>query len=313
MNIKVENLDDLKCKGIYKITNIINDKCYIGSTWRSFKSRYKQHLTKLNQGKHHCQHLQRAFDKYGKDSFTFEIIEIVSEESILLDREAFYINKYNGFTEGYNENPNPNFSPMFNENSKKKSSETHKRLWKELEESMSKEEFLEYKKVYLEERGFVQGRKVWNKGIKMTDEQTKNMKKPKIHGVSEAMKEVHRKNSKLCRDRADYILVYDSNMNWINTFWCMSDLVEYSKSEFNDLPMKLRKGGVRTLTSSKIAAHINDGKLYKGLIFKRAPKSRQLSYANRMNSWKAETEPIMSQAESTLSEGATTTGEVQSS
>ena len=127
------------------------------------------------------------------------------------------------------------------------------------------------------------------------------------------MKEVHRKNSKLVRDRSDYILVYDSNMNWINTFWCMSDLVEYSKSEFNDLPMKLRKGGVRTLASSQIAIHINDGKLYKGLIFKRAPKSRQLSYANRMNSWKAETEPIMSQADSTLSEGATTTGEVQSS
>lgn len=44
----------------------------------------------------------------------------------------------------------------------------------------------------------------------------------------------------------------------------------------------------------------------------RAPKSRKLSYANGMNSWKAE-KPIMSQAESTLSEGAETTGEVEPS
>ena len=41
----------------------------------------------------------------------------------------------------------------------------------------------------------------------------------------------------------------------------------------------------------------------------RAPKSWKLSYANRENSWKAE-RPIMSRAESTLSEGAETTGEI---
>lgn len=313
MIIKVENLDDLKCKGIYKITNLVNNKCYIGSTWKSFRSRYKQHLTKLHQGKHHCQHLQRAYEKYGDDSFSFEILEIVTDKSILLDREAFYIKECDGFPGGYNENPDPNLSPMHNENSRKKSSETHKKLWKRLQESMTEEEFNDYKRKYLEDRGFVEGRKVWNKGIKMTEEQTKNMRKPKVHGVSEAMKEVHKRNSQLAKDRADYIIVYDSNMKWINTFWCPADLVEYSKSEFNDLPMKLRKGGVKTLDPSKIANHIKDGKMYKGLYFKRAPKSRKLSYANGMNSWKAETEPIMSQAESTPSEGATTTGEVQSS
>ena len=54
-------------------------------------------------------------------------------------------------------------------------------------------------------------------------------------------------------------------------------------------------------------------KQYKGLYFKRAPKSWKLSYANAENSWKADQEPIMSRAESTLSEGAETSGEVQSS
>jgi len=112
---------------------------------------------------------------------------------------------------------------------------------------------------------------------------------------------------------ADYILVYNINKEWVNTFRCNSDLVEYSKSEFNDLPLILRKNESRHLDSSKIANHIKNGKPYKGLYLSRAPKSRKLSYANGMNSWKADPQPIMSQAESTLSEGAETTGEVESS
>ena len=102
MIIKVTDLDNLKCKGIYKITNLTNNKCYIGSTWKSFNSRYKQHLTKLRCGKHHCQHLQRAYEKYGDDNFSFEIIENVVDKSLLLDREAFYIEKYNAYINGYN-------------------------------------------------------------------------------------------------------------------------------------------------------------------------------------------------------------------
>lgn len=315
MNIKIENdkLENLKLKGIYKITNMTNGKCYVGSTWKSFRARWKQHVSKLNCGKHHCNHLQAAWNNYGEDNFEFEILELVSDKDILLDREAFYIEKYKAYTEGYNENPNPNLSPMFNENSRIKSSETHKRLWRELEESMTEEEFAEYKKQYLEARGLIKGKEPWNKGKKMTEQQTEKMRKPKVNGVSQAMKEVHKKNSQHFKDKADYVIVYDSDNNWLNTFWCNSDLVEYSKSEFNNLPVKIRKGGTRTLDPSKITNHIKDGKAYKGLYFKRAPKSRKLSYANEANSWKAETEPIMSQAESTLSEGAETTGEVQSS
>ena len=39
------------------------------------------------------------------------------------------------------------------------------------------------------------------------------MKKPKINGVTQAMKEVHIKNAELIKNRADYILVYDINKN----------------------------------------------------------------------------------------------------
>lgn len=235
---------------------------------------------------------------------------MIDNKDILLDREKYFIEKFDSYLNGYNENPDPNFSPMYNESSKVKSSETHKKIWEDLKNSMTEEEFEQYKKEYSEHRGKYKGASPWNKEIKMTEEQTKNMRKPKTNGVSESMKEVHKKNSQLAKDRADYILVYDSNKKWINTFWCNSDLVEYSKSEFNDLPMKLRKNETRVLNPSKIANHIKDKKAYKGLYFMRAPKSWKLSYANGMNSWKAESEPTMSQVEDTFSKGAETTGEV---
>ena len=48
MKIKIsqENLGDLSKRGIYRIFNKETNKSYIGSTWKSFKSRWKQHLSK---------------------------------------------------------------------------------------------------------------------------------------------------------------------------------------------------------------------------------------------------------------------------
>lgn len=313
VKIKQEEIENLSKKGIYRIYCQTSKKSYVGSTWRTFKIRWKQHLRLLNNNKHHSIELQRAFNKYGTDDFYVEILETIDSEENLLGREAFYINKYDCINNGYNENPDPSRSPMLNKSSCEKSSKTHKELWENLKNTMSSEEFEKYKEEYNEKRGFKKGQTAWNKGKKMTEAQIANMKKPKIHGVSEAMKKVHKKNGQLAKDRADYIIVYDINKKWLNTFWCLSDLVEYSKSEYNNLPMILRKNGVRSMTASKITVSISKGTVYKGLYFKRAPKSMKISYANAVNSWKAVTEPIMSQAEDTSSEGAETSGEVKSS
>lgn len=59
---------------------------------------------------------------------------------------------------------------MLNQSSCKKSSETHKKLWEELEKSMTPEEFEKYKTEYAEKRGYFKGKEPWNKGIKMTKE-----------------------------------------------------------------------------------------------------------------------------------------------
>ena len=77
---------------IYKITNRKNGKFYIGSTV-DISERRRTHFRQLKKGEHHCFHLQRAYEKYGKDNFelTYKEIEVSNEESLRLLEER-YIN-----------------------------------------------------------------------------------------------------------------------------------------------------------------------------------------------------------------------------
>lgn len=58
---------------VYTITNIINDKKYIGSTYNP-DQRWKTHQYELRCGTHHNIYLQRAVNKYGLDNFRFDIL-----------------------------------------------------------------------------------------------------------------------------------------------------------------------------------------------------------------------------------------------
>ena len=78
--------------GIYKIVNLITGKYYVGST-KSFETRKTCHFSRLRNNNHTNQHLQNAYNKYGKDSFIFEIIEYVEEE-LLLDIEQSYLDNF---------------------------------------------------------------------------------------------------------------------------------------------------------------------------------------------------------------------------
>ena len=80
--------------GIYKITNIINNKIYIGSA-QNIKDRKRTHFYTLRNGTHSNNHLQKSFDKYGEEYFIFEVIEIVENSENLIDKENYYINLYN--------------------------------------------------------------------------------------------------------------------------------------------------------------------------------------------------------------------------
>jgi len=68
-----------KKSGIYKITNIVNNKFYIGSAV-NIERRFKLHSYMLRYNKHYNKKLQNSFNKYGKDNFKIEVVSICPPE-----------------------------------------------------------------------------------------------------------------------------------------------------------------------------------------------------------------------------------------
>lgn len=94
----------LKQKGIYGIRNIINNKLYIGSTFISFRKRFKDHERMSEKLNHHNIYLNRSLKKYGKDNFEFFIIEIIENQENIREKERFFIDilKTLSIEEGFN-------------------------------------------------------------------------------------------------------------------------------------------------------------------------------------------------------------------
>jgi len=78
--------------GIYSILNITSGKRYIGQAV-NIKNRINGHFKRLRAGKHHCAHLQSAFQKYGQESFTYSVLEECPVEA-LIKCEQFWMDYY---------------------------------------------------------------------------------------------------------------------------------------------------------------------------------------------------------------------------
>lgn len=173
-----------KIIGIYKILNKINNKFYIGSSI-NIRKRIKEHERCLKLGIHDNKHLQSAWDKYGSNNFEFIIIEryknITNRE--LRNRETEIIQQtkcfcgeigYNFIAGGIGTSNTP--------------------CSQEKREKISKSNM---------------GKKAWNKGIPMTEEQKEKLRKVKnqLHGKKvdiytilgdyietlDSIREIHRK------------------------------------------------------------------------------------------------------------------------
>lgn len=81
----------MKISGIYKIINKVNEKYYVGSSINIYK-RWNQHKSNLNRNIHTNDHLQKSWNKYGKNNFEFVIVEEISEEQLLIVEQK-YINE----------------------------------------------------------------------------------------------------------------------------------------------------------------------------------------------------------------------------
>ena len=86
---------------IYKITNLINGKEYIGQTSLSIQERFKQHIHDANKGYYNHRPLYNAFNKYGIENFIIEELEECDFQEVN-QKEIEYINKFDTYSNGYN-------------------------------------------------------------------------------------------------------------------------------------------------------------------------------------------------------------------
>ena len=188
--------------GIYKITNKLNGRFYIGSC-KCFKKRWYQHKRELENKNHKNQFFQHDFNKCGSDAFTFEVIEIIEGKNrqLRLDVEQKFLDQYwDGCKQCYNMskwaiNHGGSHTPeetrkklaeaqrgrKHSEESKKKMSEAHKgkKYSSEIRQEMSKRFKGKNNPNYGKKMSEEQKKKIsntkkgtipWNKGKRLSDE-----------------------------------------------------------------------------------------------------------------------------------------------
>ena len=92
----------MKTYTIYKITNILNNKSYVGITSKTVEKRFKEHLKKVKNGS--LTKFHQALREYKTDTFILETLEVF-ETHIKKDayaKEQSYISSLNTVEDGYN-------------------------------------------------------------------------------------------------------------------------------------------------------------------------------------------------------------------
>ena len=170
----MNHLDTVKkVRGIYKVTNKINGKVYIGQSV-DIGRRWHQHMTAEDDSYFH-----KAIQKYGVENFEWEVIEQCKKKD-LDEREIYWIEYYDSFNKGYNctkggdgvcsgvnageKNPNwkggvssgPEYSKQWYEVNKEKIKQHYKQYYQANKEKVkeynevNKEKIKQYRKQYYE-------------------------------------------------------------------------------------------------------------------------------------------------------------------
>jgi group I intron endonuclease len=84
---------------IYKLINSVNNKIYIGQTWQTLSRRWRAGI-----GYKNCIKINAAINKYGKDSFQYEVLTFCGTQDTADYWEDYFIVKYKSATRenGYN-------------------------------------------------------------------------------------------------------------------------------------------------------------------------------------------------------------------
>ena len=88
---------------IYKITNLINNKVYIGKTsYSTIEERFKEHIKDSKKERCEKRPLYDAFNKYGVENFIVKEVEWVENDIIACEREQYWIKYYRAYI-GFND------------------------------------------------------------------------------------------------------------------------------------------------------------------------------------------------------------------
>lgn len=106
---------------IYKQTCLVNQKSYIGKTYRDAEIRRREHLTGKGS-----KALKEAIEEFGEDNFTFEILHdgIIPELLDMYEKEE--IAKHDSYHNGYNDTSGGGGGYEVSEETRRKISEAHK-------------------------------------------------------------------------------------------------------------------------------------------------------------------------------------------
>ncbi|MGL5079095.1 MAG: GIY-YIG nuclease family protein, partial [Waterburya sp.] len=74
--------------GVYQIKNKLDGKIYIGSS-ADIERRWEGHKKMLRTKKHYNSKLQEAWDKYGEETFTFEILSVTDYVNLKNEEQDF--------------------------------------------------------------------------------------------------------------------------------------------------------------------------------------------------------------------------------
>lgn len=92
---------EMKEIGVYKITNLLNGKCYVGSTAWKFSYRLSKHVQLLTNNKHPNVFMQADWNTFKAENFKFTILEITDADSNI-DREQYWLDETKCYQMGYN-------------------------------------------------------------------------------------------------------------------------------------------------------------------------------------------------------------------
>ena len=198
------------------ILNTYNNKCYVGGT-KNFYIRKQKHFRLLLINKHHSNHLQKAYNKYGIDKFIFILLE-ECEISKLIERETFWIALKNSLNPKYGYNIG---IPQSNETLKereetllRKRINAHKQFYKD--NRITLEEFIQGKRA----KDLVERLGSQNKEKVLVFNKTTGIKEYEFESITSAavhFKVSQKRISDVCNNRKDswvgYIFVKEKDFD----------------------------------------------------------------------------------------------------